>query len=45
MDASVFAKMLSDKSITDLKKLSYKYPGIDMSEFIALLKAGLCFMW
>lgn len=40
MDASVFAKMLSDKSITDLKKLSYKYPGIDMSEFIALLKAG-----
>lgn len=38
MDASLFAKMLSDKSITDLKKLGYKYPKADLQEFMALLK-------
>ena len=38
MDASLFAKMLSDKSITDLKKLGYKYPKADLQEFVALLK-------
>ena len=38
MDASLFAKMLSDKSITDLKKLGYKYPKVDLQEFVALLK-------
>ena len=38
MDASLFAKMLSDKSIIDLKKLGYKYPKADLQEFVALLK-------
>lgn len=38
MDASLFAKMFSDKSITDLKKLGYKYPKADLQEFVALLK-------
>ena len=38
MDASLFAKMLSDPSITDFKKLHYKYPSADMSEFFTLLK-------
>ena len=40
MDAALFAKMLSDKSIIDLKKLGYKYPQADMKEFIALLGNG-----
>ena len=26
MDAALFTKMLSDKSILDLRKLSYKFP-------------------
>lgn len=26
MDAGLFTKMLSDKSVTDLKKLKYKSP-------------------
>ena len=26
MDAALFTKMLSDKSVLDLKKLGYKYP-------------------
>lgn len=37
MDATLFAKMLSDKSITDLKKLGYKYPDADIKEFVTLL--------
>ena len=41
MDASLFAKMLSDKSIIDLKKLGYKYPQADLKEFVALLGSGL----
>ena len=41
MDAGLFAKMLSDKSIIDLKKLGYKYPQADLKEFVALLDSGL----
>ena len=40
MDAALFAKMLSDKNILDLKKLHYKYPQADLAEFIALLQDG-----
>ena len=40
MEAALFAKMLSDPSILDLKKLGYKYPQTDMQEFVGLLKAG-----
>ena len=40
MDAALFTKMLSDKSITDLKKLGYKYPDANVQEFVALLKNG-----
>ncbi len=38
MDAALYAKMLSDKNITDFKKLKYKYPDADMPEFFGLLK-------
>ncbi len=41
MDAALFTKMLSDKSITDLKKLRYKYPNVDMKEFIHLLRSSM----
>lgn len=41
MEASFFAKMLSDKCVTNLKKLKYKFPDADMSEFIELLKASV----
>lgn len=41
MEASLFAKMLSDKCVTNLKKLKYKFPDVDMSEFIELLKASI----
>ena len=40
MEAALFAKMMSDKSVTDLKKLGYKYPQADIAEFIGLLKTG-----
>lgn len=40
MDAALFTKMLSDQKLTDLKKLSYKYPQADIAEFIQLLKNG-----
>ena len=40
MDAALFAQMLSDKKVTNLKKLGYKYPKADIHEFIALLKTG-----
>ena len=40
MDAALFAQMLSDKKITNLKKLAYKYPQADIPEFIGLLKNG-----
>lgn len=39
MDAVKFSKMLSDKHITDLKKLKYKYPN-DFIEFIEILKSS-----
>lgn len=38
MDAALYAKMLSDKSVLDLKKLKYKFPEADIGGFIALLK-------
>ena len=41
MDAVLFAKMLSDKHITDLKRLKYKYPDADIKEFVNLLKMGM----
>lgn len=40
MDAALFAKMLSDPMLVYLKKLKYKYPQADLSEFIALLQDG-----
>lgn len=40
MDALLFAQMLSDKKVTNLKKLKYKYPQADILEFVALLKNG-----
>ena len=40
MDAGLFTKMLSDKSVTDLKKLKYKYPQADLAEFVSLLKGS-----
>ena len=39
MDALVFAQMLGDKSVTDLKKLKYKYPEC-FDEFIGTLKSA-----
>jgi Fic family protein len=41
MDAALYAKILSDKSITDLKKIKYKFPDADMRELIALLKSSV----
>lgn len=41
MDAALFAKILSDKSIMDLKKIKYKYPNIDIDEFVGLLKESV----
>lgn len=40
MDAALFTQLLSDKKVTNLKKLGYKYPHADIPEFIALLKNG-----
>ncbi len=40
MDATLFAKMLADKDIIDLKKLGYKYPTASMGEFVSLLQEG-----
>lgn len=39
MDALKFSEMLSDKHITNLKKLKYKYPD-DFEEFINILKSS-----
>ena len=41
MDAQLFANALSDKYIFNLKKLGYKYPELDMSEFISILKESV----
>ena len=38
MDASAFAKMLSDPGMLDLKKMGYKYGQGDQQEFLTLLK-------
>ena len=38
MEAALFAKMLSDPGILDLKKMGYKYGASDLQEFLALLK-------
>ena len=38
MEAALFAKMLSDPGILDLKKMVYKYGASDLHEFLALLK-------
>ena len=40
MDAALFTQMLSDRYVTNLKKLEYKYPQADLQEFISLLKSG-----
>ena len=40
MEASIFINMLSDKYVTNLKKLGYKYPDVDMQDFIDLLRKG-----
>ncbi len=40
MEAKLFAKMLSDKNVTDLKKMKHKYPEANMDEFIKLLTLG-----
>lgn len=41
MDAGLYAKILSDKNILDLKKIKYKYPGIDIQELVGLLKTSV----
>lgn len=41
MDAGLFAKMLSDKSIMDLKKMQYKYSVNAVAEMLALLKSSM----
>ena len=40
MDAELFTKMLSDKSLLDLRRLSYKFPQASIEEFTELLKNG-----
>lgn len=41
MDAALYIQILSGKSITDLKKIKYKFPDVDMKELIELLKASV----
>ncbi len=41
MDAALYARILSDKSISDLEKLSYKYPDANMNELIGLFKTSV----
>ena len=41
MDAALYVKILSDKSIIDLKKIKYKFPDVDIKELIALLKSSV----
>lgn len=40
MDAALFARMLSDPDMLNLKKMGYKYAPSDLREFLALLKAS-----
>ena len=41
MDAALYARILSDKSVIDLKKLGYKYTGIDIDELIDIFKSSV----
>lgn len=41
MDAALYVKLLADESITDLAKISHKYPEADLSELVELMKAGV----
>ncbi|MCL1835323.1 MAG: Fic family protein [Oscillospiraceae bacterium] len=41
MEATLYAKILSDDCITDLRKLGYKYPDVDIGELIGLLKTSV----
>lgn len=41
MEAGLYAKILSDKNIIDLKKLKYKYPEADIKELVELLKTSV----
>jgi len=41
VDAALYARILSDKSVIDLKKLGYKYPGIDIDELIDIFKSSV----
>lgn len=38
MDAALYIKMISDESVTNLKKMQYKYSPEDVTEFVQLLK-------
>ena len=38
MDAALYIKMLSDESVTNLKKMQYKYSPEDVTEFVHLVK-------
>ena len=38
MDAKTFAAMLTDKKMTDLKKMQHKYSVSDVSEFVSILQ-------
>ena len=44
MDARLFTRMMPDSNLTDLKKLHYKYPDVDMREFVSLLKESI-YVW
>ena len=41
MDASLYVKILTDKNITDLKKIKYEYPGTNIDEIIELFKSSV----
>lgn len=41
MEAAIFAKMLSDQSVMDFKKLKYKFPDVDLHEFVELLQMSI----
>lgn len=41
MDARLYAKILSDKNILDLKKIKHKYQGLDINELMELFKTNV----
>ena len=41
MDATLYVKILSDKNILDLKKLTYKYPRLDIKALVDLFRASI----